>query len=54
MHHFAVHRKRFHLAMGKMQNRAAGRLVNTAAFHSDKAVLHNVHATDAVFAAKFV
>ena len=54
MHHLAVHGQCFHLPMRKMQNRAAGRLVNAAAFHSDKAVLDNVHAADAVFPAEFV
>ena len=40
--------------MRKMQNRAAGRLVNAAAFHSNKTILDDVHPTDAMFAAKFV
>ena len=40
--------------MREMQNGASGRLVNAAAFHSDEAIFHNVHAADSVFSAELV
>src|SRR6267143_4731600 len=40
--------------MPKMKNRAAGRLINTAPFHSNKTVLDDVNAADPMFPAKFV
>src|SRR6266480_130808 len=54
VHHFAVHCECFHLTMGEMQNCAAGCLIHAAAFHSNKTVLDDVHATDSMFATKFV
>ena len=54
MHDFTIHRQSFNLPVGKMQNRAAGSFVNAAALHSDEAILDNVDATDAMFAAKSV
>ena len=40
--------------MAKMQYRPAGRFVYTTGFHTNKAVLNQVHSPDAVFAAKLV
>ena len=37
-----------------MQSRAARRLVHAPAFHSNKTVLHNINAANAMFTAKFV
>src|SRR5947207_527250 len=54
MHHFAIHRQRFHLPMREMQNRAAGSLINTAPFHSNETILDNVNAADAMFTAELV
>ena len=54
MHDFAVHRERFHLAVGEVEDRAAGGFVNATALHADEAVFDHVHAADAVFAAEFV
>ena len=54
VHHFAVHGQRFHLAMREMQDRAARRFVNAAAFHSNESILDDVDPADPVFAAEFV
>ena len=42
------------LAMGKVEDGAAGGLVNAAGFHADKAVFDEIDTADAVLAAEFV
>ena len=54
MHRLAVHRDRFECAVSGLQDRDAGRLVNAARLHADKAVLDQIDAADAVFAAEVV
>ena len=51
--HF-VKAKRFEIIVREIENGAAGRLVNAAAFHTDEPVFHDVEDADAVFAAELV
>ncbi len=48
VHDFAIHREAFHLAMGGEEDGSAGGLVDSAALHPDKTVLHHVDAPDSV------
>ena len=54
MHNLTIHRERFYLAMREIQNRAARCFINTTAFHSNRAVFHDVDAPDPMLAAEFV
>ena len=54
MHHLTVHRQGLHLAVGEVQDRATGGLIDTTALHTDKTVLDHVNATDAMTAADLV
>ena len=47
----AVERERFQFAHRRHQDRAARRLIAAARLHADKAILDQVDAADAVFAA---
>ena len=54
MQYFAVERERFDLTMRLHEDRAAGRLVHAARFHTDETILNEIDAADAMFAAEFV
>ena len=54
VHQVAVHGQLLDQAMGRVEDRHAGRLVDPAALHPHEAVLHHVDAPDAVAAADLV
>ena len=54
VHHLAVQRDRLHGAMGDVQHRTPGRLVDAARLQADEAVLDHVDAPDTVLAGDLV
>src|SRR3954469_19464982 len=54
MHDLAIHGQRFHLPMREMENGAARRFVNAAAFHPDETIFDNINPADAVLPAERV
>src|SRR5207248_2845257 len=54
MHRAAVEAEALDAAMRRQQDRAARRLVNAARFHTDKAVLDEIEAADAMLAAELI
>jgi hypothetical protein len=54
MHDFAIHRERFHLPMGEVQDCAARGFIDAAGFHSYVSVFDEVHAADGMLAAEFI